>query len=474
MSQRRFQFRPRLEAFEDRLCPSGSTVTLPISAFLAQQGHDSVFTPPVRDQQAWSNSAFDPGATPSDPTRLLLTDYTGQAAQYLLQHGINLHTTVTGFVTETPIGTSGLMEVSLNLEATNALTWVANIAGIDTNQPDAVNSAPLELGYRAQDLVANPSLTPALSNLHFQATWTEQAGADLPDLARLNENFALYAPPDFAFERIDFQSWGTGTLDAGTTVGTPGQTAIVSTCQVADLTNLSLPGTLGDGFWQEPIDLIPVSSASTHVAYLNGTLFVLDLSNGNDHVQVTPAAGGGATVSSNLGNGTFPAVSRVVVCLGNGNTNVQIGNLPGTTVDIVAFNGNNHITVGNVGKLVVHVGSGNNTISTGNTSPAAQFVCLGGNGNNNIDVASANAAEILVAGNGNNNISAAGAGDFIEMLGNGNNNITDTGTNDLIWLGGDGNNNIDNQGNGSFTDILAGNGHNHIRGHWGYGGGAPI
>ena len=44
----------------------------------------------------------------------------------------------------------------------------------------------------------------------------------------------------------------------------------------------------------------------------------------------------------------------------------------------------------------------------------------------------------------------------------------DTGTDDLIWLGGDGNNDIDNQGDGSFTDILAGTGHNRIRGLRGF------
>ena len=109
MSQRRFAFRPQVEAFEDRLCPS-ATAVLPISAFLAQQGHDSVFTPPARDQSAWGNSAFDPGATPGDTTRALLVDYTGQEAQYLLAHGIDLHKTVAGFVTETPVGTGGLME----------------------------------------------------------------------------------------------------------------------------------------------------------------------------------------------------------------------------------------------------------------------------------------------------------------------------------------------------------------------------
>jgi hypothetical protein len=466
MSQRRFQSRPRLEAFEGRLCPSGSTVVLPISAFLAQQGHDSVFTPPVRDQLDWINSVFDPGSTPTDPTRDLLVDYTGQAAQYLLQHGINLNTTVTGFVTETPIGNSGLMEVSLDLEARNALTWSANLAG---NVPN--NTAPLELGYRAQDLVGHPELVPALSDVHFQLTWHEQAGADLPDLARLNEDFARFAPPGFGYERFDFQSWGTGTLRDDTTVGTPGQTAIVSTWQVADLTNPNLPGTLADGFWQEPIDIIPVASASAHVGYLNGTLFVLDTADGNDHVSVSPA-GGGVTLSSNLGNGTFPAVTRVVTALGGGNTHVQIGNLAGATVNLVALDGNNEIAVGNVGKLVVSVGQGNNHVATGDSS-AAQFVGVSGHGNNRIDVQSDGLSEVLAFGNGNNTVNARGAGDFIEVLGNGNNHVTDTGTDDLIWLGGDGNNDLDNQGDGSFTDILAGHGHNRIRGRFGFGSGAP-
>ena len=478
MSKKRFHFPLQLEALDARVCPSGSasTVTLPISAFLAQQGHDSFFFTSVKDEQGWSNSTFDPGATSSDPNRLLTVDYAGLWAQYLLQHGINLHTTVTGFVTETPIVNTGLMEVSVNLEATNALTVVANIEGINGNGQGVAETEPLELGYRPADLVGHPERTPALSDVHYQVTWQEDVGAALPDLARLNEplNPNPYVPPGFSYERFDFQSWGTGTLGPATTVGTPGQTAIVSTYQVGDVTNPNLPGNypLPDGFFQEPVDLIPISSASTHVAFLNGTLFVQDTSNGNDHVQVTPAANGGATVSSNLGNGTFAAVTKVVVGLGGGNNNVQIGNLPGTTVDVAALDGNNNITVGNAGKLVVSVGGGNNNIHTGNTSPAAQFVCAAGNGNNNIDVANANAnaAEILVNGNGNNNINAAGTSDFIEVLGNGNNNIKDTGTDDLVWLGGDGSNNIDNQGTGSFTEILAGTGHKKIHGPFRIGG----
>jgi hypothetical protein len=462
MSHRRLPYRPQLEECEDRVCPS-STAILPITAFLSHQGTSALFTPPVPDQIAWNNSKYDPGTTSTDPQRLVLVDYTGQEAAYLLQHGINLGTKITGFVTETPVGASGLMEVSVNLQATNALTWVAQVPPSDQDTP-AVNTDPLELGYRVRDLVANPSLKPALSDAHFQITFTEQAGAPLPDLVQ-----ALIvgnAPPGFAPETVDFQSWGKGTLDAGTTVGTPGQAALVSTNQVADFTQPSLPGTLPDGFWQEPIDLVPVAAPAASVAYLNGTLFLTDLSNGNDTIQVSPTAGGGATVSSNLGSGTFADVTRIVVSLGSGNNHVQIGTLPGATVNVAALGGNNNVSIGDEAGAVVSVGGGNNNVSTGNAGLAEQ-IFLGGHGNNNVSAGTGDNV-VLAAGNGNNNIQAAGTSDFIEVLGNGNNNLRDIGTEDLIWLGGDGNNNIDNQGTGSFTEILAGTGHDHIRGQWGF------
>jgi hypothetical protein len=524
MSKRRFQYRPQLEAFEDRLCPSAGTAVLPISAFLSQQGTSEVFTPPVPDQIAWTNSAYDPGTAGSNPTGLVLVDYTGQEASYLLQHGINLHTKITGFVTETPLGATGAVEeVSVNLEAVNALTWVAAVPPADQDTP-AVNTDPLELGYRVQDLVANPALKPALSDAHFQITFQEQTGAPLPDLVR-----ALIlgdaAPPDFSLETYDFQSWGAGALDAATPVGKPGQTAVVTTSQVGVYNQPDLPGTLADGTLQEPINLVPVSSPSS-VAYLNGTLFVTDLGNGNDNVQVTPAAGGGATVSSNLGGGTFAPVNAVVVSLSGGNSNVQVGNLPGAVVTVSTLDGNNNIMLGNAAEAVVSVGGGNDNISTGNvslsqvvfvggagnanirTGAGATVLFLAGGGNDNISAAAAFVSvEVLgdgntnisagkgdnvlfvggagnvnvsagggvntisVVGNGNHNITAAGDGDSIEVLGDGNNNIQDAGVNDLILLGGNANNNIDNDGAGSFTELLFGTGNENIRGRWGRGGG---
>src|ERR1700722_390748 len=100
MSRQRFQFRPQLDALEDRLCPSGSTVTLPISAFLSVQGTSTVFNAPLGDYLAFNNSVYDPGTalatgtappTPTDVVSLISVDYAGLAANYLAQHGINLH-----------------------------------------------------------------------------------------------------------------------------------------------------------------------------------------------------------------------------------------------------------------------------------------------------------------------------------------------------------------------------------------------
>jgi hypothetical protein len=459
MRQRRVRFRHQLEAFEERVCPSGSTVVLPIASFVSQQGTTMLLTPPVPDQLAFTNSSFDPGTTSLDPNRLIMVDYTGRAAQYLAQHGINLNTKITGFITETAIGTSGRMEVSVNLEVTNALTWVAEVPTADLGTP-AINTDLLELGYRAQDLVANPSLKPALSDAHFQITFQEQAGAPLPDLFQ-----ALTmgnAPPGFAPETVDFQSWGTGTLDAGTTVGTPGQTALVTTNHVADLTQPTLPGTLPDGFFQQAIDLVPVASPAASVTYLNGTLFITDLSNSNDNIKVNPATGGGVTVSSNLGNGTFANVNRVLVSLGGGNDEVTIGSLPGVTVNVSALDGNNTISIGNEAATIVSVGSGNNNISTGSASGTQQFF-VGGTGNNTLN-AGAGTTVVLMAGTGNNQVNAAGTGDFLEVVGNGNNHIQDNGATDLVWLGGDGNNTVVNQGHGSLSDILGSTGHNQISG----------
>jgi hypothetical protein len=458
MRQKRIHTNMRLESLEDRCCPS-STVVLPISAFVAQQGTSMVFTPPVPDRLGWTNSVFDPGATSSDTTRFLMADYTGQSASYLLANGINLHTQVTGFVTESTIA-GGMMEVSVNLEATNALTWVANIAGLDTLQPGVADIAPLELGYRPQDLVANPALAPALSSVHFQITFQEQAGAPLPDLVQAF--FFGNAPAGFAPEALNFQAWGSGTLRAATTVGTPGQTAFVNTSQVGDFAHV-IPGALADGFVQEPINMVPTAAAKS-IAYLNGSLFITDLGNGNDNITVSPTLGGGASVNTNFGKATYPAVNTIVVSLGNGNANILIGNLPGAKVNVAALDGNNSILIGNESETVVSVGAGNNHITIGRANPAMVFVA--GNGNNDIFTGGGQ-NNIYLGGNGNNHVLAAGNGDVLQLWGNGNNTVFDIGANDTINFAGDGNNIFLNRGAGSFTHLLAGMGKNYFFGPFG-------
>lgn len=459
MRQTKTHTRLRLEALEDRRCPSTTTV-LPISAFTSQQGTTGVYSPPLPDFFGWTNSTFDPGATASDPFRFLSADYTGKVASYLLSNGINLHTQITGFVTETTIP-GGLMEVSVNLEATNALTWVANVQGIDITQPGVAGTAPLEVGYRAQELVANPSLTPALSSVHFQINFQEQAGAPLPDLVQAF--FFGNAPPGFAPEALDFQAWGSGTLRAATTIGSPGQTAFINTSQVGDFVH-TIPGALPDGFVQEPINIVPIAPAQKSIAYLNGSLFVTDLGAGNDNITISPTLGGGASVTTNFGKATFSAVNTVVVSLGNGNSNVLVGNLPGARVNVAALDGNNNIIIGNETETVVNVGGGNNHITIGKANPTMVFVA--GNGNNDI-FTGAGQNNLYLGGNGNNHVLAAGTGDFLQLWGNGNNTIFDIGNNDTIIFAGDGNNIFLNRGIGSFTHLLAGMGKNYFFGPFG-------
>lgn len=459
MCQNTLKSRLRLESFEERFCPS-STVVLPISAFLSQQGTMSTYNPPLPDFIGWTNSVFDPGATPADPFRFLSADYTGGVANYLLSNGINLHTQITGFVTETTMA-SGLMEVSVNLEASNALAWVINTQGIDISQPGAQTTAPLEWGYRPQELVANPTLTPALVNIHFQISFQQQAGTPLPDLTEAF--FFGNAPPGFAPEMVEFQAWGSGMLRSGTTVGTAGQNAIMNTSQFGDFVHI-VPGALPSGFVQENINIVPTSTGAKSIEYLNGWLFVTDLGNGNDHITITGTVGGGANVTTNFGKGSFSPVTHVVVNLGNGNSNILITSLPGATVNVATLDGNNNILIVNEAEIMVNVGGGNNRITVGTANPAMVFVA--GNGNNNI-FAGHGQNNVYIGGNGNNFILAAGNGDYLQLWGNGNNRIFDFGNNDTIYLAGDGNNIVLNSGPGSFTHLLAGMGKNYFYGPFG-------
>jgi len=179
------------------------------------------------------------------------------------------------------------------------------------------------------------------------------------------------------------------------------------------------------------------------ITYLNGTLFITDLSNHNDHIEVSAAPNGGATVTSDLGSATFAQVTSVLVSLGSGNDRVRVGDLPGASVVVDAADGNNHIRIGNEATTVVAVGAGNNRITTAAAGPS--LVSVIGDGNNQI-FASAGQNVIDLTGRGNNQIAAIGASNSINLSGNGNNDIDADGVNDSIAVTGNGNNNIDDDG----------------------------
>jgi len=211
---------------------------LPLSDFLSAQGSTSDFFPPFPDYIAWTNN---------DPQTLFAAiDYTGSAGAYLAGHGGPvIATQVTGSVSERPLD-DGRAEVTVNVFTKNALTWAVGLPG------DIAADPPL-FGYRQTDLLADPSLKPALSNSEFHVTFTNTApGAPLPDL--VNAFILGNATAGQTLTTLSFRSTGTGPLRAafGVADGTPGR------CEVSNsgiLHTSSAQGALADGFPAEVVNL---------------------------------------------------------------------------------------------------------------------------------------------------------------------------------------------------------------------------
>jgi len=211
-------------------------VQRPISDFVGAQGSTNIFIPPVPDFIGWGDNPFHEFAS---------VDYAGLAADWLLDNGgQNLGTTVAGSVVERPLA-DGRAMVTIVLNTTNANTWVIG------NDVDLA-TGPTLFGSRAQELLANPSLTPALSSSHFRVDFKNTGpGAPLPDL--VNAFILGNAEPGQELRFLAFRADGQGPLHAqfGVADGTPGSLTVSQTGVL--MTNFQ--GATADGFPAERVDL---------------------------------------------------------------------------------------------------------------------------------------------------------------------------------------------------------------------------
>jgi len=215
-----------------------AAVQRPLSDFLSTQGTTNGFIPPLPDFIAWTNN---------DPqTMFVSVDYAGVVASYLNSHGgPSLGTTMSGSVTERPLA-DGRAEVSVLLHTDRALTWTIALP------PTDLATDPLLYGYRGTDLLADPSLTPALSSSDLQVVFKNTApGAALPDLVTA---FILgEAEPGQELVMLAFRSRGSGPLRAafGVADGTPGRCTVVNT----GLFQTPFKGAVADAFPAEHVQL---------------------------------------------------------------------------------------------------------------------------------------------------------------------------------------------------------------------------
>jgi len=218
-----------------------AAVQRPLSDFLSAQGTTAVFIPPLPDLIAWANN--------NPQTLFVSVDYEGVIASYLAANGgPSLGTRVKGTVSERPLA-DGRAEVSVILHTDRALTWAMPLPGND------FAADPLVFGYRGTDLLADTTLTPALSSADFQIVFNNTApGAPLPDLVNA---FALgNAAPGQEIVRMCFRSQGVGPFRAlsGFAEGSPGRCTVVQT----GLFQNPFRGAVADGFPAERVNLQPV------------------------------------------------------------------------------------------------------------------------------------------------------------------------------------------------------------------------
>jgi hypothetical protein len=218
-----------------------AAVQRPLSDFLGAQGTTNGFIPPLPDFIAWTNN--------NPQTLFTSVDYAGLVASYLVANGgPSLGTSVSGTVSERPLP-DGRAEVSVILHTDRALTWTIAMPATD------LATDPLLFGYRGTDLLANPTLRPALSSSDLQVVFDNTApGAALPDI--VNAFILGNTAPGQQLVKLSFRSHGKGPLHAlsGSPEGTPGMCIVVNT----GLFQTPFRGAVADGFPAEHIQLQPV------------------------------------------------------------------------------------------------------------------------------------------------------------------------------------------------------------------------
>jgi len=206
-------------------CPA-QTTERPLSDWLNAQGTTSGFTPPIPDFLGWY-----------DPTYFAAVDYAGLAANYLATHGgPSLGTSLTGSVVETLLP-DGTVEVTVSVNARNALAWATLNASGDPA------TAPTVIGSRAVDLLTNPSAPIALVNSSLKLTFTNPApGAPLPDMMGW-----ITGTIPFTIKNLTYSSNGSGAVPGG-------GNARLHIIQVGNF-NTQFLGANADGF---PVEKISV------------------------------------------------------------------------------------------------------------------------------------------------------------------------------------------------------------------------
>jgi hypothetical protein len=178
------------------------TVFRPFADYLEAQGTTANVLPPFPDFIGWT----DPLTADFSVIRWVSVDYNGTSAQYLNEnYGFDIPTTVTGSIkeTQTPKG----VFVTIVIHTENALTFSLT----STPTPDFLNE-PLDFGYRPHELIANPSLKPALGSIDISITFNNEVpGADIPDFSDLldpNQELIL------SVKDLSVKSTSTGTFHA--------------------------------------------------------------------------------------------------------------------------------------------------------------------------------------------------------------------------------------------------------------------